>query len=146
MSYASNALCAVAFHEAGHAVVARYFGLTVIEIKIREDVSSETDMAGAADALPLVDQIAIHCAGQASQTVFKCRSHVLAVSGDQVAIGKLVEGLTEDHCLEVRNAGYRRAIEIVKNNAREVERLASLLIEQRRINESTIAQATILVT
>jgi hypothetical protein len=34
----------------------------------------------------------------------------------------------------------------VKNNAREVERLASLLIEQRRINESTIAQATILVT
>ena len=145
MSYASNTLCGTAVHEAGHAVVARYFGLKVIEIEIREDASGKIDMVGAIDALPLIDRIAIHCAGQASRTVFKCRSHSLAVSADQVEISKLVEGLTEDHRLEVRNAGYRRAIEIVKSNATEVERLASLLIEQRRINESTIAQATILV-
>jgi hypothetical protein len=145
MSYASNALCGTAFHEAGCAVVARYFGLTVREIEIREDASGKIDTIGATDALPLIDRIAIHCAGQASRTVFKCRSHALAVSGDRVEISRLVEGLTEDRYLEVRNAGYRRAIEIVKSNAHEVERLASLLIEQRRINESTIAQATILV-
>lgn len=145
MSYASNALCGIAFHEAGHAVVARYFGLKVIEIEIHEDASGKIDTIGAADTLPLIDRIAIHCAGQASRTVFKCRSHALAVSGDDIEISKLVDGLADVHGLEIRNAGYRRAIEILKSNAPEVERLASLLIEQRRINESTIAQAAILV-
>ena len=145
MSYASNALCGTAFHEAGSAVVARYFGLTVTEVEIREDASGKIDTVGATDALPLIDRIAIHCAGQASRTVFKCRSHALAVSGEDVEISKLVDGLADAQRLEIRNAGYRRAIEIVKSNAAEVERLASVLIEQRRINESTVAQATSLV-
>ena len=145
MGYASNALCGIAFHEAGRAVVARYFGLTVTEIEIREDASGKVDTVGATDALPLIDRIAINCAGQASRTVFKCRSHALAVSGEDVEISKLVDGLVDAQRLEIRNAGYRRAIEIVKSNAAEVEWLASLLIDQRRINESTVAQATILV-
>lgn len=144
MSYARNALCGSAFHEAGHAVVARYFGLTVVEIEIRDDASGKTDTVGSSDDLPLIDRIAIHCAGQASRTVFKCRSQTLA-SGDPAEIRELLDGLTEDHSLEVRNAGYRRAIEIVKSNAHEVERLASLLIEQRRIDESKINHATVLV-
>ncbi|HUL90279.1 MAG TPA: M50 family metallopeptidase [Pseudolabrys sp.] len=143
MSYASNALCGTAFHEAGHAVVARYFGLTVIEIEIREDASGKTDTVGATDVLPLIDRVAIYCAGQASRTVFNCRSHALAVSDEHQEISKLMEGLTEDHWLQIRNAGYRRAIEIVKRNAPEVERLASLLVKQRRIDESTIAQTMI---
>jgi hypothetical protein len=138
MSYASNALCGRAFHEAGHAVVARYFGLTVVKIEIRDDASGKTDTVGSIDDLPLIDRIAIHCAGQASRTVFKCRSQNL-VFDEPVELRELLEGLTEDHRLEVRNAGFRRAIEIVKSNAPEVERLAALLIEQRRIGESGIA-------
>jgi hypothetical protein len=138
MSYASNALCGRAFHEAGRAVVARYFGLTVVEIEIRDDASGKTDTVGAIDDLPLIDRIAIHCAGQASRTVFKCRSQNL-VSDEPVELRELLEGLAENHRLEVRNAGFRRAIEIVKSNAPEVERLANLLIEQRRIGESGIA-------
>jgi hypothetical protein len=145
MSYASNALCGIAFHEAGHAVVARYFGLTVTAIEIREDASGNIDTVGATDALPLIDRIAIHCAGQASRTVFKYRSHAIAVSGEDIEISRLVGGLAEVQRLEIRNAGYRRAIEIVKSNAPEVERLANLLIGQRRVNEGTIAQAAILV-
>ena len=145
MSYASNALCGIAFHEAGHAVVARYFGLTVTAIEIREDASGKIDTVGATDALPLIDRIAIHYAGQASRTVFKYRSHALAVSDEDAEISKLVDGLADAERLEIRNAGYRRAIEIVKSNAAEVEWLASLLIDQRRINESTVAQATNLV-
>ena len=145
MSYASNALCGIAFHEAGHAVVARYFGLTVTAIEIRADASGKIDTVGTTDALPLIDRIAIHCAGQASRTVFKCRSHALAVSGDDVEISKLMVGLADAQRLEIKNAGFRRAIEIVKSNATDVERLASLLIEQRRINEIAIVRATILV-
>jgi hypothetical protein len=145
MSYVSNALCVSAFREAGLAVVARYFGLAVIEIEIRDDASGKTDTVGSTEDLPLIDRIAIQFAGQASTTVFKCRSQTLA-STDAAEISKLVEGLTEGHSLEVRNAGYRRAIEIVRSNAAEVERLANLLIEQRRVSESTIAQTTILVS
>jgi|SRR5215510_15397989 len=137
MSYASNVLCGSAFHEAGRAVVARYFGLTVVEIEIRDDASGKTDTVGSVDDLPLIDRVAVHCAGQASRTVFKRRSQILS-SGEPAELRELLEGLSEDHRLEIRNAGYRRAIEIVKSNAPEVERLASLLIEQRRIDESGV--------
>jgi Peptidase M50B-like len=138
MSYASNALCGRAFHEAGHAVVARYFGLTVVGIEIRDDASGKTDTVGSIDDLPLIDRIAIHCAGEASRTIFKCRSQNL-VFDEPVELRELLDGLTENHRLEVRNAGFRRAIEIVKSNAPEVERLANLLIERRRIGEGGIA-------
>ena len=138
MSYASNALCGRAFHEAGHAVVARYFGLTVVGIEIHDDASGKTDTVGSIDDLPLIDRIAIHCAGEASRTIFKCRNQNL-VFDEPVELRELLEGLTENHRLEVRNAGFRRAIEIVKSNAPEVERLANLLIERRRIGEGGIA-------
>jgi len=162
MSYASNALCGRAFHEAGHAVVARYFGLTVVGIEIHDDASGKTDTVGSIDDLPLIDRIAIHCAGEASRTIFKCRNQNLVfgiaihcageasrtifkcrnqhlVFDEPVELRELLEGLTENHRLEVRNAGFRRAIEIVKSNAPEVERLANLLIERRRIGEGGIA-------
>lgn len=133
MAYASNAVRGTAFHEAGNAVVARYFGQKVIKLEIREDGSGKTETAGATDDLPLIDRIAILCAGEASRTIFKCRSHALAVSSE---ISKLMEVLVDDHRLEIRNAGYRRAIEIIKSNAPEVEQLAGRLIRQRRVREA----------
>ena len=138
MSYVSNAFRGTAFHEAGHAIVARYFGLKVIELEIREDGSGKTDTVGATHHLPLIDQIAIHCAGQASRTVFKCRSHALATSSE---INTLVEGLTDDHRLQIINAAYLRAIEIIKNNMPEVEWLAGRLIKQRRVTEEQLNEA-----
>ena len=113
--------------------MARYFGQKVIKLEIREDGSGKTETVGATDDLPLVDRIAILCAGEASRTIFKCRSHALAVSSE---ISKLMEMLVDDHRLEIRNAGYRRAIEIIKSNAPEVEQLASRLIRQRRVREA----------
>jgi hypothetical protein len=35
----------------------------------------------------------------------------MLASGEPVELSKLLEGLAENHRLEVRNAGYRRAIE-----------------------------------
>jgi Peptidase M50B-like len=135
MAYASNAVRGTAFHEAGNAVVARYFGQKVIKLEIREDGSGTTETVGATDDLPLIDRIAILCAGEASRTIFKCRSRALAVSSE---ISKLVEVLVDDHQLEIRNAGYRRAIEIIKSNAPEVEQLAGRLIRQRRVREAQL--------
>jgi hypothetical protein len=138
MSYASSAFRGTAFHEAGNAVVARYFGLKVIELEIREDGSGKTDTVGATADLPLIDQIAILCAGEASRTIFKCRSHALATSSE---INTLVEGLTDDHRLQIINAAYLRAIEIIKSNAPDVERLAVRLIKQRRVKEAQLDEA-----
>jgi len=138
MSYASNAVRGTAFHEAGNAVVARYFGLKVIEVEIREDGSGKTDTVGATDDLPLIDRIAILCAGEASRTVFKCRSHALAVSSE---ISTLVGELADDHRLQIRNAAYLRAIEIIKSNAADVERLASDLIKQRSVKQAQLNEA-----
>jgi hypothetical protein len=140
MNYASNAVRGTAFHEAGNAVVARYFGLKVIELEIREDGSGKTDTVGITDDLPLIDRIAILCAGEASRTIFKCRSHALAVSSE---ISILLEGLADDHRLQIRNAAYLRAIEIIKNNMSEVERLAGRLIAQRRVKEAQLDEAVV---
>src|SRR5262249_12364525 len=98
----NNRIRGTAFHEAGNAIVARYLGLRVTELEIREDGSGKTDIIGSTDDLPLVDQIAIHSAGQASRTIFKCRSYAVAHSAE---IGRLLEGLAADHGLEIRNAG-----------------------------------------
>jgi ATP-dependent Zn protease len=138
MSYTSSAVRGTAFHEAGNAVVARYFGLKVIELEIRKDGSGKTDTVGATDDLPLIDRIAILCAGEASRTIFKCRSQALAISSET---STLVEGLADDHRLQIINAAYLRAIEIIKSNAPEVERLAGRLIEQRRIKEAQLNEA-----
>jgi hypothetical protein len=138
MSYASNAVRGTAFHEAGNAVVARYFGLKVIEVEIREDGSGKTNTVGTTDDLPLIDRIAILCAGEASRTIFKCRSHLLAVSSE---ISTLVEGLADDHRLQIRNAAYLRAIEIIKSNTPEVEWLAGRLIKQRHVKEAQLNEA-----
>ena len=49
-----------------------------------------------------------------------------------------MEVLADDHRLEIINAGYRRAIEIIKSNAPEVEQLAGRLIRQRRVREAQL--------
>jgi hypothetical protein len=138
MSYARNAVRGAAFHEAGNAVVALYFGLKVIEVEIREDGTGKTDTVGATDDLPLIDRIAILCAGEASRTIFKCRSHTVAIPSE---ISTLVGGLADDHRLQIRNTAYLRAIEIIKSNAPEVERLAGYLIKQRRLEETQLNKA-----
>ena len=59
-----------AFHEAGHAVVARSFGLPVGDhLEIADDGSGKTKI-GSADHLPLIDQVAVRIAGVAAQDLF----------------------------------------------------------------------------
>ena len=124
-----------AFHEAGHAVVARFFGLPVGDhLEIADDGSGKTKI-GSADHLPRLDQIAVRLAGVAAQDLFglpKPRAgYQRAGYHDHGKIIGLVEGLTEAESLKLRNAAYARAREIIKNQKLEVEWLAELLIKDR---------------
>jgi len=125
-----------AYHEAGHVVVARFLGLTIGKIEIEEDGSGRADISSA-EHLPLIDQIALCVAGIEAQELFNCPMHEHAALGDYVKVSRLVAGLTEAESYEHRQAGYSRALEILKNQLPEIDRLADQLIKQRRI-EATL--------
>jgi hypothetical protein len=120
-----------AFHEAGHFVVAREFGLPVGEIEIGDDGSGRSQI-GSAVHLPLIDQIALCVAGIEAQELFNCHTHVLAAAADYGMVIGLLDGLTEAESLEHRDAACLRALEILQKHRSEVKRLADHLIEHRR--------------
>jgi ATP-dependent Zn protease len=73
-----------AYHEAGHAVVASYFGLVVSRIEIGID---DDDAKGAADIAddqqrPLIDRIALCAAGLEAQELLAAYTHSGAGWGD----------------------------------------------------------------
>ncbi len=132
MNGTNDALRGAAFHEAGHVVVARAFGLTVEKIEIGGDGSGKATISSAAH-LPPIDQIALCVAGIEAQALFNCSTHKYAAFADYAKVSALVESLTDAESFELRNAAYMRALEILKKRAPEVERLANELIEQRHI-------------
>jgi hypothetical protein len=121
-----------AYHEAGHVVVARFLGLTIGRVEIEEDGSGRADIRDA-EHLPLVDQIAICVAGIEAQELFNCPMHQHAALGDYLRVRELLAGLTDTESYEHRQAGYLRALEILKVRLPETENLADRLFKQRRI-------------
>ena len=121
-----------AYHEAGHVVVARFLGLTIGRVEIEEDGSGRADIRHA-EHLPLVDQIAICVAGIEAQELFNCPMHQHAALGDYLRVRELLAGLTDTESYEHRQAGYLRALEILKVRLPEIENLADRLFKQRRI-------------
>ena len=131
----NDKLRGAAFHEAGHVIVAREFGLTVGEIAIGvdgDDAKGRADI-GSAHHLPLIDQIALCVAGVVAQSLFNWPPHNLAGAGDYARVVELVDGMTDANSLKLRNAAYARARAILERRATEVERLAQQLLKQRRI-------------
>ena len=134
----NNQLSGAAFHEAGHAIVARFFGLGIgaIEIGIDgDDAKGKTDISSA-DHLTLVDRVAIWAAGIAAQRLFKQPTHELAGLDDLARIHELLEDelnaeTDRDACYD---AGFKRAREILASRREAVERLAHSLIEHRKID------------
>jgi hypothetical protein len=121
-----------AYHEAGHVVVARFLGLTIREVEIEEDGSGRSDISSA-EHLPLVDQIAVCVAGIEAQELFNCPMHDHAALGDYRKVHGLLAGLADAESYEYRQAGYLRALEILKSRLPEIEALADQLLKQRRI-------------
>lgn len=131
----NDELRGVAFHEAGHAVVARFYGLTVGEIAIGIGDSNANGRTRIAldEHLPLIDRIAVCMAGVAAQDLFNCPSREWLGMADYVKVGELVAGLADGESLEIRVVGYQRACEILRMRGPDVKRLAGRLIDQRRI-------------
>ena len=121
-----------AYHEAGHVVVARFLGLSVREVEIGEDGSGRANISSA-ERLPLVDQIALCVAGIEAQELFNCPMHDHAALGDYKKVRGLLAGLADLESYEYRQAGYLRALEILKSRLPEIEALADQLLKQRRI-------------
>ena len=121
-----------AYHEAGHVVVARFLGLTIGRVEIEEDGSGRADIRDA-EHLPLVEQIAVCVAGIEAQELFHCPVHQHAALGDYLKVRELVAGLSDAESYEYRQAGYLRALEILKARLPEIEMLAQQLFNQRRI-------------
>ena len=127
-----------AFHETGHVIVAREFGLPVGEIAIGIDgdkAKGRTDI-GPAHHLPLIDQIALCVAGVVAQSLFDGPTHNFAGAGDYARVVQLVDGMTDAHSLKLRHAAYVRARAILERRKTEVEKLAQQLLKQRRIKAS----------
>ena len=125
-----------AFHEAGHVVVARFLGLTVREVEIREDGSGRANISSA-ERLPLVDQIAVCVSGVEAQELFNCPVHDHAALGDYLKLRELMAGLTDTESYEYRQAGYLRALQILQSRLPEIEALAHQLFNQRRVEALT---------
>jgi hypothetical protein len=59
--------------------------------------------------------------------------HQHAALGDYLKVRELVAGLTDTESCEYRQAGYLRALEILKARLLEIEELADQLLKQRCI-------------
>jgi hypothetical protein len=74
-------------------------------------------------------------AGIEAQELFGCETIAASAAIDYLKLIGLVKGLTEAKSLEFRNAGYLRALDILKRHRPEVEKLALYLIEHRRVGD-----------
>ena len=134
-----DALRGVAFHEAGHAVVALALGLPIARVEIfQEDYSGGTDVdVEEAAHLPIEDQIAICVAGKAAEQLFNApSSHELAHFGDHGRVIELLDEIDETTGDELRDKGHQRAWDLLKAHARSVEDIAAQLLAHRKIDLS----------
>ncbi|MET4086675.1 hypothetical protein [Bradyrhizobium sp. S3.5.5] len=137
MAEIDHALRAVAYHEAGHAVVALAFGLRVARVEIfPEDYSGGAD-AEDAEHLSLEDQIAICVAGMVAEDMFDApASHELAHCGDHGRVIELLDEIDEAAADELRDKGHQRAWDLLKAHTASVEDIASQLLAHRKIDLS----------
>ena len=130
-----DGLRGVAYHEAGHAVVALALGLAVARVEIfHEDYSGAADVE-TSDHLPLVDQIAICVAGMAAEEMFGAHAlHEMAHMGDHGKVIELIQDIDEADGDVMRGNGHQRAWDLLKAHASRVEDIAAQLLAARRID------------
>jgi len=106
-----------AVHEAGHAVVARSFGLRVGAVWVNAGDASGKTQIGSSGHLKLTDKVAVRCAGGMAQAIFECPANDFATFQENLEIMKLLEanGYTvENGALAARALGYETAAAILE--------------------------------
>lgn len=130
-----------AFHEAGHIVVAWSLGLAVgcAEIAVGGDDSKGTAEVQNAGHMDLLDQLAICAAGLEAQELFDAPTHEGAGWGDYGKMVELLGHLEEEVQVRMMHQGHGRASELVSAHSAMVERLATALIEKKRLYADEVA-------
>jgi ATP-dependent Zn protease len=124
-----------AYHEAGHAVVAWSLGVPVGIVAIREDdPTAGTTQIGSTEHLPIIDRLAVCLAGVEAQDLFRCSAHEHAGLSDYAKVLAIVEHLSDEESDQLRNAGHKRARELILVNRARVELLAERLAEHGRVD------------
>jgi ATP-dependent Zn protease len=133
-----------AYHEAGHAIAGWSLDLNVVAIAIRDDRPGDNTQMTGVERLPLVDQLAVWLAGREAEIVFGHPLPEDASAADRVAVINLLlaNGIAEQDiwtCAQ-RKAGYERARQLLSAHRHLVERLATRLIDVRRMDRDAFAK------
>lgn len=135
---AAEYLRGMAFHEAGHAVVAWSLNLRVGDIHVRGiGAGNGGAQIGCANHLPLIDQLAALAAGKEAEQVFKSPLPDHAGDGDRVmainAVLRIFPGSASEQIQPHLTAGHVRAHELLVEHQDRVIRLAECLREARQV-------------
>jgi ATP-dependent Zn protease len=136
----SNDRIGAAYHEAGHAIVAWVFGLTIAEVAIGidgDDAAGRTKIIGTDDHLTVFDRVVLNLAGLEAQEIFEAPTHDNAGLGDFAKIIDLLYDVSEEESAKIRAAARQRAHEIILANRSKVARLAQRLLTDESIDGAT---------
>jgi ATP-dependent Zn protease len=129
----ADGLRGVAFHEAGHAVVALALQLKVAQVEIFGTDSGKTHVERSGH-LPLVDRLAIAIAGMDANDMFKAPMSITATNGDRRRVLELVLDMPKAESDALREEGHQRAWDLLKANAQSVHDIAGRLLAERKID------------
>jgi ATP-dependent Zn protease len=136
--HAEDYLRGMAFHEAGHAVVAWSLNLRVESIYISEiDAGNSATKTDPPDHLPLMDQLATLAAGVEAEREFKSPLPEHAGDRDRLMAINLIrthhKGLASDEIQSHLAAGHARARELLIEHREQVIRVAEHLRDVRQV-------------
>jgi ATP-dependent Zn protease len=125
----------MAFHEAGHAVVAWSLKLPVGDIHIRGiGAGNGSAQVGSTDHLPLIDRIAVCFAGIEAGEVFHSPQPSWAGNEDKRVAFEILYDEPEDQAQQVWHRGGARARELLVEHSDRVTRLATRLIKVQQVD------------
>jgi hypothetical protein len=127
----------LAYHEAGHAVVAWALQCAVIEIDL---VKRHVQATYPQHRLPFRDQAAICCAGTMAEDMFDALYHDRSGWGDLASLGRLLEGLEPAADKSIRTTAKQRAKELLEENRVFVDRVASHLMLNDTVDEGAFVK------
>jgi len=131
-------LTGIAYHEAGHAIVALWYGLPVVRLWINANGDGGTDYVGTDAHLPLHSRFVLRLAGGAAQQHFNMPANSNTMLDDYCGIITLTPDMTEDERRPFLNDALAYAATIIARNAAEVERLAAIVLEKKSVNISEV--------
>ena len=133
--HAAGHLKGMAFHEAGHAVVAWALGLPVGDIYVRKMGEGDGGaQIGCADALSFIDRLAVCFAGTQAASVFNAPQPEGMGDKDISMVMNLLSGTCETHGAMLRDQGRARASHLLMEHRDHVTRLAERLIHVHHVD------------